>query len=137
MSEKIRTFYYNFCCGCNLPNLLPEKMRARFYQTSAKYTRTTQGVKKKIQRPKLSKEAHAALNARRLLAAKRYKDALGETWKTIDKLTEEIATSNHKSVRRVQTELHTGLQRSRTERKKTSAWNAFTWKKSQEKENRK
>jgi hypothetical protein len=110
-------------------------MRARFYQTSAKY-RTTQGVKKKIQRPKLSKEAHAVLNACRQLAAKRYKDALGETWKTIDKLTEEIATSNHKSVCRVQMELHTGLQCSHTEHKKTSAWNAFTWKKSQEKENR-
>ena len=112
-------------------------MRVRFYETSAKHARMTQGIKKKIQRPKLSKEARAALNARQQLAAQRYKDALGETWNTIDKLTEEIAASNHKSVRHVQTELHTGLQCSRTERKKTSAWNAFTWKKSQEKENRK
>jgi dGTP triphosphohydrolase len=112
-------------------------MRTRFYQVSGKHAGTTQGIKKKIQRPKLSKEARAALNARRQLAAKRYKDALGETWNTIDKITEDIASSHHKSVRRVQMELHTGLQHSRTERKKTSAWNVFTWKKSQEKENSK
>ena len=122
------TLLPNFCA-----NLLPKKMQVQFYQTSAKYTRTTQSIKKKIQCPKLSKEAHVALNACRLLAVKWYKDALGETWKTIDKLTEEIATSNHKNVCCVQTELYTGLQCSHTECKRTSAWNAFTWKKSQEK----
>jgi dGTP triphosphohydrolase len=129
-------FYHNFIAlESTLSTSCQKKMRTRFYQASAKHPRMTQGVKKKPQRPKLSKEARAALNARRRLAAKRYKDALGETWNTIDKLTEEIAASHHKSVRHVQTELHTGLHRSHTERTKTSAWNAFTWKKSQEKEN--
>lgn len=109
-------------------------MRTRFYQTSAKHAKTT-GVKKRIKRPKLSKEARAILNARRQLAAQRYRDALGDSWNTLDKLTEDIAVSHHKSIRRVQTELHTGIQRSRIQRKKTSAWNAFTWKKSKEKDN--
>ena len=109
-------------------------MRTRFYQTSATHAKTT-GVKKRIKRPTLTKEARAALNARRRLAAKKYRDALGDSWNTLDKLTEDIAVSHHKSIRRVQTELHTGIQRSRIGRKKTSAWNAFTWKKSQEKDN--
>ena len=107
-----------------------------FYQVSGKHAGPRQGIKK-IQRPKLSKEAYATLNACRLLAAKRYKDALGESWDTIDKITEDVASSHHKSVHRVQMELHTGLQCLRTERKKTNAWNVFTWKKSQEKENSK
>jgi hypothetical protein len=109
-------------------------MRTRFYQTSSTHAKTT-GVKKRIKRPKLSKEARAALNERRRLSAKRYMNALGETWNTLDKLAEDVAVSHHKSVSRVRTELHTGIQRSRIQRKKTSAWNAFTWKKSQEKEN--
>ena len=112
-------------------------MRTCFYQVSGKHAETTQGIKKKIQHPRLSKKARAALNARWHLAAKHYKDALGETWNMIDKITEDISSSHHKSVRRVQMELYTSLQRSHTEQKKTSAWNAFTWKKSQEKENSK
>ena len=90
-------------------------MRTCFYQVSGKHAGTTQGIKKKIQCPKLSKEARTALSARRHLAAKRYRDALGKTWNTINKITEDIASSHHKSVCRVQMELHTGLQHSRTE----------------------
>ncbi|KAF8240164.1 hypothetical protein L208DRAFT_1234855 [Tricholoma matsutake] len=99
---------------------------------SAKHNRTTQGIKSKIQHPKLSKEACTALNACRQLAAWQYKDVLGETWNVIDKLTEELAVSHHKCIchhYHVQNELHTGHQHSCIEHKKTSAWNAFTWKK--------
>jgi hypothetical protein len=35
----------------------------------------------------------------------------------------------------VQSELHMGHKLAHKEQKKTSAWNAFTWKKSQQKEN--
>jgi|ERR1700733_2591030 len=110
-------------------------MRTRFYHTSTRATRTTLGVKRKINRPKLSADARAALLARRRQASQNYKNALGETWTTIDKLTQELATSHHKSIQRVQSELHTGHELARKERKKTSVWNAFTWKKSQDKEN--
>jgi hypothetical protein len=110
-------------------------MRTHFYNTSTGVSRTTLGVKRKINRPKLSPEAHAALLACWQQASQSYKNALGETWDTIDKLAQELATSHHKSLQHVQSELHMGQKLAWKERKITSAWNAFNWKKSQEKEN--
>jgi hypothetical protein len=48
----------------------------------------------------------------------------------IDKLTEDIAENHHMSLCCVQSELHMGHQH-----KKTNMWNAFYWKKFQNKEN--
>jgi hypothetical protein len=95
------------------------------------------GVKHKVNRPKLSAEARAALLARRRQASQCYKNALSETWDTIDKLTEDLSVAHHKSLQRVQSELHMGHRLACKSRKKTNAWNAFTWKKSQDKENSK
>jgi hypothetical protein len=95
---------------------------------------TTQAVKK-TKRPKLTKEARIAVNARRRVAAHNYKNDLEEAWSKIDEVTEDLALTHHKSVRRVQSELHMGRQLASRECKKTNGWNAFCWKKSQNKEN--
>jgi hypothetical protein len=110
-------------------------MRTRFYSTSTKASRTTQGIAQKVSRPKLTKDVHAAINARRRLASQSYQRTLKDTWLKIDELTKNRAVAHHKSIRHVQLELHMGRQVGRTEPKKTSAWNAFCWKKAQEKEN--
>jgi len=110
-------------------------MRTRFYTTSSKWSQSTQTVKKKTKRPQLTKEARIAVNARRRVAAHNYKNDLEEAWAKIDEVTEDLALTHHKSVRRVQSELHMGRQLATRERKKTNAWNAFCWKKSQDKEN--
>jgi hypothetical protein len=64
-----------------------------------------------------------------------YRSALKDTWEKINDLTENLAVAHHKSIRQIQLELHMGWQVGFTDCKKTSAWNAFCWKKSQEKEN--
>jgi hypothetical protein len=119
------------------PNWPPPSapMRTRFYATSSKLSKPTQAVKKKAKRPQLSKEARTAVNARRCLAAQNYRNELGEAWATIDKLIEDLAQNHHKSICHVQSKLHMGHQLASREHKKTNAWNAFCWKKSQDKEN--
>lgn len=110
-------------------------MRTRFYRTSTKPGQATQGIARKVSRPKLTKDVRAAIAARRRLASQSYRSALRETWGKIDELIENLALAHHKSLRQVQLELHMGRQLGHRERKKTNAWNAFCWKKSQEKEN--
>jgi hypothetical protein len=110
-------------------------MRTRFYRTSTIPGQATQGIARKVSRPKVTKDVRAAIAARRRLASQSYKSALRETWVKIDELTENLAVAHHKSLRQVQLELHMGRQVGHTERKKTNVWNAFCWKKSQEKEN--
>ena len=110
-------------------------MRTRFYRTSTIPGQATQGIARKVSRPKVTKDVRAAIAARRRLASQSYKSALRDTWVKIDELTENLAVAHHKSLRQVQLELHMGHQVSHTEHKKTNVWNAFCWKKSQEKEN--
>ena len=110
-------------------------MRTRFYTTSSSLSQPTQAVKKKAKCPQLSKEARTLVNARRRQASQSYRTELGEAWAMIDKLTEDIAENHHKSLRRVQSELHMGCQLASHQHKKTNMWNAFCWKKSQDKEN--
>lgn len=110
-------------------------MRTHFYPTSSKLGKAIQTVKKKAKCPQLSQEARAAINAHCCQAAQNYRNDLGEAWKKIDKVTENLAATHHKSIHRVQSELHMGSMTTKREHKKTNAWNAFCWKKSQDKEN--
>lgn len=110
-------------------------MQTRFYQPTRGSSRSTQGAKpRKARRPKLSKEAHEALRERRRASAEKFDTALRAAWSTIDGITDNLATSHHKSIRRVQSELHMGSLLTRKRHSKTNAWNAFLWKASQEKE---
>jgi len=79
----------------------------------------------------LSKEARASLNASRREKSQRFKAALDDAWHHIDESVKSIASSNHKSVRRVQHDLYMGRSLLRSRRLKSSVWNAFCWKKNQ------
>ena len=123
-----------FFCNWKLPPRLA-LMRTHFYTTSSSLSQPTQAVKKKAKRPQLSKEAWTLVNAHRHQASQSYRTELGKAWATIDKLTEDIAENHHKSLHRVQSELHMGRQLASCQHKKTNMWNVFCWKKSQDKEN--
>jgi hypothetical protein len=90
------------------------------------------------QRPKvvLSKEARTALRLDRRAKSLRFKNALDDAWKQLDDATKNIATSHHKSIRRVQNDLYIGRGLIRSKRSKLNLWNAFCWKKNKDKENR-
>ena len=93
----------------------------------------TQGVKRHAARPKLSKEAHAALRTQRQGKNENYNSALNEADKAISNIIESVAVSHQKSIRRVEATLKMGHDPiTNAHRKKTSAWNAFCWKKMQE-----
>lgn len=84
----------------------------------------------------LSKEARAALTAQRRDKSRQFKTDLHSAWSEIDETMKSIASSHHKSFRRVQNELCMGRGMLRYQRSKLNAWNAFCWKKrTQEKEN--
>src|SRR6267154_5385109 len=83
----------------------------------------------------LSKEARAALRHERCTKSLRFKDALDDTWKQLDDATIAIATSHHKSIRQVQNDLYIGHGLLHSKCSKANLWNAFCWKKNQDKEN--
>lgn len=83
----------------------------------------------------LSKEARAALKSKQCKKSRLFKDALDNAWDQIDQATKTIASSHHKSIWRVQNNLYFGCGTLRSRHVKPNLWNAFCWKKNQEKEN--
>ncbi|KAG1828057.1 hypothetical protein DFJ58DRAFT_737991 [Suillus subalutaceus] len=85
-------------------------------------------------RPKvtLSKEARTALKLQRNKKSRQFKDTLDVAWSQINDATRTIATSHHKSIRRVENELYMGHGLLRSKLSKVNTWNAFCWKKSQD-----
>ncbi|KAG2143101.1 hypothetical protein DEU56DRAFT_870617 [Suillus clintonianus] len=83
----------------------------------------------------LSKEARAALRLDRRAKSLRFKDSLDDAWKQLDDATKTIATTHHKSIRRVQNDLYVGRGLLRSKRSKPNLWNVFCWKKNQDREN--
>jgi hypothetical protein len=100
-------------------------MKLSFYKPSDKPTQRTQSASKAKSRKELSAEARAAVRAQQHESQLSYQKDIDDAWAQIDKLTEKIATSHHKSIRRVQGTLHMGRALSHTKRSKSSAWNAF------------
>ncbi|TDL13891.1 hypothetical protein BD410DRAFT_846538 [Rickenella mellea] len=82
----------------------------------------------------MSKEARECANARRRDASDAYHKNLDKVWFDIQDTVEDLAKGHNKSINAVQTDLRLGRGRiARPRREKTSAWNAFMWKKAQEK----
>lgn len=102
-------------------------MRTRFYK-AAEPSRKTQPISRKRERVSLTKEARAAITSRQRVASVLYKGDIDEAWSQINEATATIAATHHKSVHRVQQELHMGNAVAHTKRSKTSTWNAFLWK---------
>ena len=96
--------------------------------------RRTQSLHRKYSRIHLSKDARAAITGRQREAAHRYNKDLDVTWAQIDDVTQNIATTHNKSVRRVRSQLHMGRTSSHGKHDKSSPWNAFLWKKGKDRE---
>ena len=90
---------------------------------------------KSYPRTKLSEAARAGAKVRRQEASAQYQHALREAYGTVERDIKAIANTHAKSVQRVRSDLRMAPQVSMTRHNKKSAWNAFCWKKSQEKEN--
>jgi hypothetical protein len=110
-------------------------MRTRYHRGTVGTQRRTQNIAKHPPRVQLSKDARIAVKARRQAAARLYRTDLEDAWTKMQGVTEDLAANHHKSIRRVQTELNLSCGVARFTRKKTNAWNAFCWKKRQDKEN--
>ncbi|KAI5994435.1 hypothetical protein EDD15DRAFT_2165994 [Pisolithus albus] len=79
----------------------------------------------------LSANARAALKLNQHDKAERFKRDLDDAWQSLDKVTKTLASKHHKSIRRVENDLHLGHMKFRSRHSKISAWNAFCWKKGQ------
>ncbi|KAG0706449.1 hypothetical protein DFH29DRAFT_798317 [Suillus ampliporus] len=101
-----------------------------FYASSA-HSRRIQPAPRCHAKVQLSKEARALLTASRRKKSQQFKTALDDAWTNIDESIKTIASSNGKSIRRVQQDLHMGQGLLRTKCAKSSIWNAFCWKKNQ------
>ncbi|KAI6029378.1 hypothetical protein BKA83DRAFT_4489339 [Pisolithus microcarpus] len=77
----------------------------------------------------LSANARAALKLNQHDKAERFKKDLDDAWQSLDKVTKTLASKHHKSIRRVENDLHLGHMKFRSRHSKISAWNAFCWKK--------
>ncbi|KAG1768106.1 hypothetical protein EV702DRAFT_1050123 [Suillus placidus] len=96
---------------------------------------TTRRVQRLPQtRPKvhLSKKARALLTTQRRQKSRVFRAALDDAWFRINESVKTIASSHHKSIRRVQNDLYMGHAVLRYKRTKSSPWNAFCWKKHQQ-----
>ena len=105
-------------------------MRTRFYQPTTKPSGHVQQIARKYKKVQLTKAARAAINARRREATIRYNQDVDKLWAELGEKAENLASTHHKSVRRVQTELHLGQSIAHRRRNKANLWNAFCWKKS-------
>jgi hypothetical protein len=104
-------------------------MSSQSFSAPSGGARRIQPLPRRRPRVHLSKEARALLNASRREKSRRFKAALNDAWHHIDESVKSIASSNHKSIRRVQQDLYMGQSLLRSKRLKSSAWNAFCWKK--------
>ncbi|KAH7922388.1 hypothetical protein BV22DRAFT_1131496 [Leucogyrophana mollusca] len=100
------------------------------------HTKWLQGLTRTRASVKLSKEAWAAVIARCKEAIRRFRKDLNETWRKIDEATESIAVTHHKSVCRIENNLHMGQALLRSKRSRLNVWNAFCWKKNKTDTNR-
>jgi hypothetical protein len=93
----------------------------------------TQAVKERAPRPKLSKEAQAALRAQQQSKGKAYNLALDDANKAINDIIENVAVTHKKSLQRVESTLHMGRDPiTNQQRSKSTAWNGFARRKVKE-----
>ena len=83
----------------------------------------------------LSKEAQAIINEGRQEASAKYQNSLKDAYTTFEKQIQDVAGTHAKSVQHVRNDLHMAPQISLKLHSRENVWNAFCWKKAQEKEN--
>jgi uncharacterized protein (DUF2237 family) len=111
-----------------------EVVTGHFSNMTKSRSQRSQGLSRLRPKVVLSKEARACLTAQRCQKSKDFKVALDDAWLSIDNAVKTIASSHHKSIRRVTNDLYMGCGGLRFKCSKSNAWNAFCWKKNQEKD---
>ncbi|KAG1793274.1 uncharacterized protein HD556DRAFT_1443705 [Suillus plorans] len=109
--------------------LQPNAMVSQTLTTAKKHVQHLARIRPKV---RLSKEVRALLTAQRCQKSRVFKAALDEAWLRIDESVKTIASSHHKSIRRVQNDLYVGHAALCFKHTKSSPWNAFCWKKHQQ-----
>jgi hypothetical protein len=110
-------------------------MGIRFYTTKARARNRVRGTKNRAPRVKLSKEARETLQIRRRREATSFQTDIDQAMDDMDEAIRKIAADHRKSFRSVQFLLHRGRGKlTKGHRNKTSAWNAWCWKKGQERD---
>ncbi|KAF8330272.1 hypothetical protein F5887DRAFT_1081863 [Amanita rubescens] len=110
-------------------------MRTWFLKTAAQPSQANSKAKRRP-RAKIGKGAQALAVARRQTAADGYNKSIDSAWSKIDEEMKNIATKHHKSLQKVQTDLHMGHQRLLKKHSVINPWNAILWKlRQEEKEN--
>lgn len=105
----------------------------RFFKTAAEAP--SGNTPKTRRREIISREARVALKARRQESSEKYRKALHEAYADNEQRIRAIASDHSKSHKRVQSDLHMAAPVSLNTHSRKSTWNAFCWKKSQDKEN--
>ncbi|KAG1743591.1 uncharacterized protein EDB91DRAFT_1247093 [Suillus paluster] len=108
-----------------------QDMSSQTFYASSTRSRRIQPSPRCHPRVQLSKEARILLTASRREKSRCFKTALDDVWARIDESVKTIASSNGKTIHRVQHDLYMGQRLLRSKRSKLSAWNAFCWKKNQ------
>jgi hypothetical protein len=109
--------------------------QSRFFQTPVPASAINPPSTRPQPHVEVSKEVRAALRASRQDAAQKYQGAVQDVYATIEQQVKDVAKTHAKSIRHVQSDLHMGPQISMQSRSRKNAWNAFCWKKFQDKEN--
>ena len=106
-------------------------MRTRFLKTTVQPSQANSKAKR-CPRPKLGKEAQALAIARRQTAAHSYNKSIDGLWSKMDEEMKNIAVKHHKSLQKVQADLHMGHQTLLKKHSVINPWNAILWKFRQE-----
>ena len=126
--HNILQFFFDLLPTFSMPAL-------RWYEPSRPALRSRQGPRRHTKPPQLSKEARAAIKERRHDNQLKYNTALAKTVFDFEKAASDVASTHHKSIRRVEQDVRLNSDLLRKRQKKSNAWNAWVWYKSQDKEN--
>lgn len=107
----------------------------RWYESSRPPSQSKQGPRHQTKRPQLSQEARAAIKERRHDNQLKYNTAVAKTVSNFEKAASDVASTHHKSLRRVEKDVLLSSDLMRKRHKKSNAWNAWVWYKFQDKEN--
>lgn len=122
-------------CSVTHPHHCLCTMKTWYYLPQRNGLCSTQGVKYPANHPKLTKEAHQALQERRRNSRNTYCSSLNNALSKINELTGEMAITHHKSLQRIEEDLYMRSHLSQKRQQRTNSWNAWVWYMSQKKKN--
>ena len=106
-----------------------------WYVSSRPPSQSKQGPRRQTKPPQLSQEARTAIKAHHHDNQLKYNTAVAKTISELEKAVSDVASTHHKSLRRVEKDVRLNSDLMRKQHKRSNAWNAWVWYKSQDKEN--